>query len=187
MNDSADREERFRRAYVAAYDDVLRFVQRRIAPGQAEDVVAEAMLVAWRRVEELPTDPGDARAWLFGIARNCLLNDTRTHRRRDALGVRLAQQVAGGDLTPDDAVADRVAGRLDLAAAWAQLSPADQEVIALSVFEDLTSAQAGAVLGVSAAATRLRLSRARSALRRRLEGAAPRPGPAAASYEEMHS
>ena len=39
---------------------------------------------------DLPTEPGDARAWIFGIARDCLLNHDRSRRRQAALAVRLA-------------------------------------------------------------------------------------------------
>lgn len=49
MNESPeDLRRQFGAAYDAAYDDVLRFVQRRSEPGRAEDVVAETMLLAWR-------------------------------------------------------------------------------------------------------------------------------------------
>ncbi len=185
MSTATSRAERFRLLYVDAYDDVLRFVQRRIGPDRAEDVVAEAMTVVWRRVDEVPTEHGDARAWLFGIARNCVLNTHRTRRRHDALAVRLAEVEA---LAPASGVvsdtADLVDRRVDVAAAWARLAASDQEVLALSVFEDLTSRQAGAVLGISAEAFRLRLARVRRALRRDLEGAATRV--ATLTYEEMH-
>ncbi|WP_040156764.1 RNA polymerase sigma factor [Mobilicoccus massiliensis] len=162
-----EREERFRTAYLATYDDLLRYVRRRLDRG-AEDVVAEAMTIAWRRVDDLPADLGDGRAWIFGIARNCLLNQRRTHRRTETLGVRLAD--AGRTGATDDV--DLVVSRVDLARAWAGLSAREQEVLALVVFEDLDSTRAGRVLGISPVAVRLRLSRARRALRLRLEGAA---------------
>ena len=171
---NSSEQERFEAVYAHAYDDVLRFVQRRMYAsdvGLAEDVVADAMLVAWRRVGELPVELGDARAWLFGIARNCLLNSARSLRRHDALGVRVAQ-ASGSGTTPD--AADAVATQVDLSAAWEKLSPGDQEVVGLAVFEGLTSAQAAAVVGTTSGAFRIRLSRARAALRRHLEGAAQR-------------
>lgn len=180
MNTSTAGRDRFQAVYADAYDDVLRFVQRRTDPAGAEDVVAEAMLVAWRRADELPADPGEARAWLFGIAGHCLLNAHRGRRRQDALGVRLAGAEATGPPGGDDA--DLVIRRVDLAAAWARLSTSDQDVLALTVFDGLTSPQAGALLGISAAAYRLRLSRARAALRRHLEGAA---SPAGTPDKEM--
>ena len=105
--------------YERAYGDVVRFAQRR-AGTHAEDVAADAFLVAWRRLDELPVDPDDARAWLFGIARNVMLNHRRGAERRDALTVRVAQ--VGPSLVTDED-ADLVAHRVDdpCAIAGAQL------------------------------------------------------------------
>jgi RNA polymerase sigma-70 factor (ECF subfamily) len=167
---SASREARFRAAYEATHDDLLRFVQRRVDPSHAEDVTAEVFLVAWRRLDDLPKELDDARPWLFGVARATMLNHHRGVRRRDALAVRLAEATPmnGSSPTDDDAVS-----RFDLAAAWARLSAAEQEVLSLAVWEDLDSARAGTVLGCSATAYRLRLSRARRSLSRHLEAASP--------------
>lgn len=173
----SSREQRFRDLYRAAYPDLLRFVRRRLGdetdPG-AEDVVAEVMLVAWRRLDDVPTDPSDARAWLFGVARHTMANTRRRAERRGSLAVRLAADGAAVEATaapPDD-----VEQRLDVAAAWATLRPAEQEAIALSVLDGLTGPEAARLLGITATAYRLRLSRARRTLRRRLEGA-PVPSP----------
>ncbi|MCU1548112.1 MAG: polymerase, sigma-24 subunit, subfamily [Arthrobacter sp.] len=76
LSRTPDREHTFRSLYEAAYPDLIRFVQRRAHPDHAEDVVAEAFLVVWRRLDELPGLHGDARAWIFGVARNILLNTT---------------------------------------------------------------------------------------------------------------
>ncbi|QNN54409.1 RNA polymerase sigma factor [Nocardioides mesophilus] len=162
------REARFRAVYEATYDDLLRFAQRRVDLSHAEDVAADVFLVAWRRLDDMPDEVADARPWLFGVARATILNHRRGSRRRDALAVRLADAALTGDLHPGD---DLAASRLDLAAAWAQLSDADQEAISLVVWEGLSSAQAGVVLGCSATAYRIRLSRARRSLRQHLEAA----------------
>ncbi|WP_163513082.1 RNA polymerase sigma factor [Fodinicola acaciae] len=159
-----DRVARFRALFADAYGDVLRFAQRRVHPSHAEDVAADAFLVAWRRLDDAPTRFDDLRAWLFGIARHCLLNARRGHGRQDALAVRVAES----STPPPTADADFLALRVDLAAAWRQLSDAEQEVLSLTVFEDLTSSQAARVLGVSSASYRLRLMRARRALRHHL-------------------
>lgn len=160
-------EKRFRELFDAAYLDVLRFVQRRLGPdlvsASADDVVSDAFLVAWRRADSIPAEAEEARAWLFGIARNCLLNQGRSHRRQDTLGVRLADTTRH---TPDSA--DLAVTRADLARAWGRLTSGEQEVLAMAVLDGLTSVQAGATLGISAGAYRLRLSRARAALRAHL-------------------
>lgn len=175
-----DREARFRALYADAYADVLRFAQRRVHPSHAEDVTADAFLVAWRRLDDLPNGRDDVRAWLFGIARHCLLNTQRGQERRDALAVRVAETVSSAGLA-DGLDADLVAQRIDLAAAWRRLSETDQEALSLTVFEDLTSPQAGRVLGITAASYRLRLLRARRALRRQLDLAE------SSSYEQMET
>ncbi len=163
----AGREARFRAVHEATYADLLRFAQRRVPPGQAEDVAADVFLVAWRRLDDLPVDVADARPWLFGVARATILNHRRGVRRRDALAVRLAEVAPGvGDGE------DLAAARLDLARGWALLTAGEQEAISLAVWDGLTSAEAGVVLGCSATAYRLRLSRARRALRGHV-GAAP--------------
>ena len=155
----------FRSCYEQTYDDLLRFVQRRAHPSHAEDVVADVFLVAWCRLPDLPRDLDCARAWLFGIAYKTLANARRGQDRREALALRVADH-----LQPTDAGADPdlVAARLDLASAWRSLSAAHQEALALRAWDGLTSPQAAAVLGISPTAYRLRLSRARRALRTHL-------------------
>lgn len=162
------REERFRSLYADAYEDVLRFVQRRVDPSHAEDVAAEAFLVAWRRLEEAPARPDDLRAWLFGVARHCLLNARRGQRRGEALAVRIAAAVPTESDT-ERLDQDLVALRIDLMVAWQQLAAGDQEVLALTVFEGLNSRLAGRVMGITPVAYRVRLVRARRDLRRHLE------------------
>jgi RNA polymerase sigma-70 factor, ECF subfamily len=162
-----EREQRFREIYDAAYVDLLRFVSRRVHPTHAEDVVGEVMLVAWRRLDDVPADLSAARAWLFGVARKTLQNTRRREDRHDAVAVRLAAVPHGrADVGQDP---DLVAYRVDIAAAWPLLSAVHQEAIALSVLDGLTAPEAAAVLGISSTAFRLRLSRARRTLRRHID------------------
>lgn len=163
----AAREAVFRALYDKTYGDLLRFVQRRVHPSHAEDVVADVYLVAWRRLADLPTGAEDARAWLFGVARRSLLNARRGQDRHRALAVRIAEVGPTASGTADGA-ADLVDRQLDIAAAWPRLSPTDQEALALTVWDGLSAPEAAAVLQISAVAFRLRLSRARRALRHHL-------------------
>ncbi|MFF0267557.1 RNA polymerase sigma factor [Kribbella sp. NPDC004536] len=161
-------EERFVALFEATYADLVRFAQRRVPEPQAEDIVAEAFLVAWRRPDDIPKGPADARAWLFGIARNVILNTHRGARRQHAVAVRLAETTAAfGSGVDDDA--DLVARQVDLTRAWGRLTEVHQEALALAVLDDLTAPQAATVLGISPVAFRLRLSRARRALRSLLD------------------
>ncbi|GAA1585203.1 sigma-70 family RNA polymerase sigma factor SigL [Kribbella sancticallisti] len=176
------RASRFVALYEATYVDLMRFAQRRVPETQAEDVVGEALLVAWRRLDEVPAHLPDARAWMFGIVRNTILNTHRGVRRQQALAVRLAESTAAW--SPDDA--DLVTRRVDLARAWERLSAVHQEALALAVIDDLSARQAAAVLGITAVAFRLRLSRARHALRAQL-GHRAKPAAAPAGLIERQN
>jgi RNA polymerase sigma-70 factor (ECF subfamily) len=180
-----EREARFRALYGDAYPDLLRFVSRRVHPSFAEDVVADTFLAAWRRMDDLPVEPGSARAWLFGTARRSLLNEQRGARRREALAVRIAEFP---EIEPDPGLdPDQVAARMDLAASWRRLTLADQEVLALTAWDELTSAEAATVLGISPVAYRLRLSRSRRALRRLLDQQPPSEPSRGSLIQEGHS
>lgn len=158
----ASPEADFRQLYASSYGDVLRFVQRRCHPSHAEDVAAEVFLVAWRRYADLPADADGRRAWLFGVAHKTLANARRGQARREALAVRIQDVSTGVDPGTHP---DLVATRLDLHRAWQHLSPLHQETLSLAIWDGLSSEQAGELLGISATAYRLRLSRARRALR----------------------
>lgn len=178
------REETFRCLYDSAYVDLLRFVQRRVHPAHADDVVAEVFLVAWRRLDDVPGVGGDsgaggegieigaARAWLFGVARLLLLSTRREHTRQHALAVRVA-----GAGVPEADEAGAAADRIELGGAWRKLSVSDQETIALSVWDGLSAPEAAVVLHISPVAFRLRLSRARRRLRRHLDHGAALAAP----------
>ena len=78
--------------------DLLRFLERRVGTNDAADALSETMIAAWRHSARLPDDDAEARMWLFGIARNTILNVARGERRRTRLAQRLQQ--SAGDLTP---------------------------------------------------------------------------------------
>lgn len=169
-----DREGRFGEVYDAGYADLMRFVSRRVRPGEAEDVVAEVFTVAWRRFEELPTELDEPRAWLFGIAHRTVLATNRAAGQRSALTLQLLDHPRHAPHPHGDA--DMTANRLDLLAAWERLDPVHAEALALAAWDGLSSAQAGLVLDISPVAFRIRLSRARRALRRHLDLPPPASG-----------
>ena len=194
----ADRQ-RFDNLYSANYPDVYRFILRRIGsidPTRAEDIAHETFLTAWRRLDSVPKPPNESKAWLYKVARGHLLHDQRCIGRRAALAVKIADQArtqmqTGGGIFAalggfDRRAPDEVAStRIDLANLWDSLTAAEQEVIALVAWDDLTSAQAGQVLGISAATFRVRLTRARAAVRRLVASAdaVPNGHPAANKNE----
>lgn len=74
---------------------LLAYFERRVTPrADAADLLAETMLIAWRRVDHLPADAERQRMWLFAIAANVLANHRRSLSRRSALADRLRQHLA---------------------------------------------------------------------------------------------
>jgi RNA polymerase sigma factor (sigma-70 family) len=159
------RQARFRLVYDANYHLVLGYALRRTPSREdAEDVVAETFLTAWRRLEQVPAG-GEARLWLYGVARRALANQQRGERRRVRLtGVLHAESVlhASRATDPDHEVAR-------VAAAFARLSEDDREVLTLAAWEDLDAGEIATVIGRSRNAARIRLHRARRRLARELD------------------
>jgi hypothetical protein len=96
-----ERERRFD-ALVEAYSaDVVSYCAWRSgSASDTEDAVAEVLLTAWRRLDDVPA--GDAaRAWLYATARRVLANQRRSTRRRAALAERLALTAPPEAPTPD--------------------------------------------------------------------------------------
>lgn len=165
-------DSRFRRLYAEHATAVHRFALRRAGPDVADDVLAETFLVAWRRLDDVPADR--ERAWLLTTARWVLSGLARSGRRRDSLLIRLP--VPPHEPDPAPAVADA----LDVRRALARLSPVDQELLRLIEWDQLTHAEAAAVLGCGVAALSVRLRRARARFGRALlaDNASDRPPPA---------
>jgi RNA polymerase sigma-70 factor (ECF subfamily) len=154
---SSERRERFDDIFAACYDPLLAYARRRV-DSSADDVVAETLTIAWRRLDELPPDP---LPWLFGVARRVIASDRRGEGRRLALLQRLASEGS----PPHQG--DRQDANSALLAALATLGEADREALLLVAWDELTPQRAAAALGCSAVAFRVRLHRAR----RRLRGA----------------
>lgn len=154
--------ERFRRLFEDAYRPLLAYALRRTSSASdAEEVVAETLLVAWRRQRDVPFGE-EAIPWLYGVARRVLANQRRSLRRRHRLE-RLLQPVTRSSTEPDaqqsiDAVVT----------AMQRVPEADREVLRLAAWEGLSHAEIGISLGCSENAAALRLHRARRRLRTEL-------------------
>lgn len=165
LPDPPTASERFTQLFDAEAAAVLAYLLRRIrTPVDAADALADTFLVAWTRIDEVPTGAG-ARPWLFGVARMTLLNLKRGQSRRTGLAARLR-----AELETDRPVAGpATSAGADLLAAMSKLRDDDREVLLLVGLDGLTSEQASIVLSISPGATRLRLHRARKRLRHLLE------------------
>jgi RNA polymerase sigma-70 factor (ECF subfamily) len=164
-------EAAFRQLYEETSPRVYGYVRRRCPDSDCDDILAEAYLVAWRHFDRLPADPVP---WLIRAARNALSNHRRSLARQDRLAdeSRWVHEAAGPDC------ANQAIERADLLAALAALGPDDREVLLLTGWDGLDSLGVATVLGISAAAARARLSRARRRLERAYTARQPGPSPA---------
>jgi len=161
MGPGAEAEEVFRRLYEAHYRQICAFARRRVGEADADDAVAETFLVAWRRLESIPE--GDlAVAWLYGVARRVLSQQHRGGRRRVRLIARLGGFRQDGSQGTVDL--ERVDEQQLVRSALATLREADQEILRLSEWEELSAAQLAAVFGCSTNAVAIRLHRAHKRL-----------------------
>lgn len=137
---------------------VLAYALRRCGPDDAADVVSETFVVAWRRIHDVPAEPG-VKPWLYGVARRVLANQRRGIRRRGALAERVAAHLRPSvELIPP---IETTHADLVVHDALSQLPDADREVLALTVWEQLSPSEIAVVLGISGSAARKRLFRAR--------------------------
>ena len=168
------RRERFEALVPALVDPLRRFLARRTDPATADDVLAETLLVCWRRLDDVPEEP---LPWAYGVARNCLANATRGVRRQERLAARIAVVDPPAATTSGPGEGDDP----DLAEAIGALREEDAELLRLWAWEQLTPAEIAAVLDVTPNAVSIRLHRAREKLREEL-----RKTGAAAGHEESN-
>lgn len=156
--------ERFEEVFELHSRAILAYALRRADAADAADALSETMLVAWRRLDDVPDEP-ETRPWLIGVARRVLANQRRSAARRLRLGQRLRQEVAEayGDLHARDIPSTA------LERAMAALPERDREMLTLTAWDGLEPTEAAAVLSIRPAAARTRLHRARSRLKRELE------------------
>lgn len=168
----------FVRLYNEHFDEVHAFCARRVGRSDADDVAAEVFAVAWRRIDDVT--PGAQRAWIFGVARRVVLNQWRSKSRRARLVERTRATGSGRAPEQPETVVVRRAEDDEVLTALRDLRDADQEILRLSAWEELSGPEIAVVLGISTAAVQQRLHRAKKRLARRL---APEPDAGARGQE----
>lgn len=171
---SGEEHASFRRLFDDAYRPLLAYALRRAeSAADAEEVVAETLLIAWRRRDELPIGEGRI-PWLYGVARRSVANQRRGQQRRSRLERTLAPLTRSSQ-DPEQAAQLADATRA-VVAATRRLPGTDQEVLRLAAWEGLSHAEISISLGCSENGAALRLHRARQRLREELLKEAGFPG-----------
>lgn len=138
-------------------DTVYRYVARRLAPTNAEDVVSEVFAIAYAIRGRYDPSRSSALPWLYGIATNLI----RRHHRREA---ELLQAYALSGVHPelpdaphhDDDLGPALAGAL------AAMRREHRDVLLLHALADLTYEEIAVALDVPIGTVRGWLSRARA-------------------------
>jgi RNA polymerase sigma-70 factor (ECF subfamily) len=162
------RRARFESVARAVMPELLRFLRRRADADTADDALSDALLVLWRRFDEVDQLAPDVRLpWCYGVARGCLANARRSAERRHRLWLRVVQSPearAGATVERDDGGLD---GRLDVA--LGSLRDGDRDVLRLWAWEQLEPREIAVVLEITPNAASIRLHRATKRLRSLLE------------------
>ncbi|WP_338698810.1 sigma-70 family RNA polymerase sigma factor [Streptomyces sp. Q6] len=160
--------ELFAEFYRRHLDAVMRFVARRVDdPHTVADLTAEIFLAVLDSAHTYRPGLGSETGWLYGIARNVV----SAERRRVARDTRRDQRVSGRRLLEADDIT-RIEERVDAerrgrraAVAMESLPDGERAVLELIAVDELTVTEAAAALGIRQVTARVRLHRARKALR----------------------
>lgn len=151
------------------FDAVHAYLQRRIGRDLADELSAEAFLVAFDGRARYDLSRPDARPWLFGIATNLL----HRHRRHELRELRAhARSAAGPVLDAFDGVDARIDAsgtRRKLIDALAGVPADELDALLLLAWADFSYTEIAEALDVPIGTVRSRLSRARARIRAALE------------------
>jgi RNA polymerase sigma factor (sigma-70 family) len=149
-------------------ETIGRFVARRVDdPHTAADLTAEVFIAVIDSAAGYRADRGSQLGWLYGVARNVIAAE----HRRAARQLKVTGRVAGHRLLDVDDIA-RIEERIDAEAtarrtyrALGELPERTRALLELVAVDGLPVAEAASALGMSPVAARVRLHRARRAVR----------------------
>jgi RNA polymerase sigma-70 factor (ECF subfamily) len=171
----AARRDRFEEVARDLIEPLRRFLARRTDAATADDVLADTLLVCWRRFDEMPEE---SLPWAYGVARHCLANAERGVRRQARVAAKIAVvDPPAGSAPAESSSTSTASGREDaVVEALAAMRPEDAELLRLWAWEQLTPAEIATVLDVTTNAVSIRLHRARGRLRDELRKIETAPG-----------
>jgi RNA polymerase sigma factor (sigma-70 family) len=170
IEESLERPQAFAALFDRHFDQIHRYLARRLGNDRADDVAATTFAVAFERRATF-RDHVDALPWLFGIATNLLRNEWRAERRAlDAL----AELTVSADRGRVEGAGTDSVGISELLAG---LDADQRDVLLLHAWEGFSYQEIAAALRVPIGTVRSRLSRARAHLRPLIDGGPRRRGP----------
>jgi len=142
---------------------------------EAEDVVHDAFVAVWRKIDRFDAERGALRAWLMTVVRNRAID--RVRARRVSIDVDDADERSllrtGPNPTMEDALSR--ASAADLRTAMASLPDDQRHALELAYFEGYTYREVADLTGVPAGTANGRLRLALGKLREALTGTTAAP------------
>lgn len=180
---SSDAYSEFFRRHVGS---ITKYAVRRCgSPEDVADLVAECFLVALQASHKYVPETDTALPWLFGISRRLVAKQRRKHAGNRRLEVKASNAFPAFTASEENEIASAIDASRQaprLAKAMAALTAAERDVLELVAYDGLSPSEAAAALDITPNAARLRLSRARRAVRVMIEPA-PVAGAAAEGAE----
>lgn len=142
-----------RQLYRAYGRELYGFAVRRLGdPGAAEELVQDVFVRAWRHAGDYEAARGSVRTWLYGIARNAIVDAERRRGRRPALGAG-----DGGDAPSGDEPVERALLGWQVQHAFSRLTPEHREVILLAHVQGLRLREIAEAKGLAEGTVKSRL------------------------------
>ena len=166
-----ERTPEFLEEVFAAHGKALRAFADRLTGGgpEAEDLVQETFLRAWRHPAALTGSSASARAWLFTVTRN-LATDRWRRLGANSMQSLLTDPASADGSGPDSSrFADRVLEEAVVSLALDELSLEHRQVLLHAIWLDESVAQIASNLGIAPGTVKSRLHYALKALRFALE------------------
>jgi RNA polymerase sigma-70 factor (ECF subfamily) len=154
--DAPDRED-FREWVRPHWDAMCRISARLARPGERDDVLQNALLLAWRRRDQFDPARGSARNWLLAVTAN---EARKSHRPR------LHVELVDRDLPP--AVAPASAD-VDLQRALRRLPKRQRLAVELHYYAGLSIAETAQAMACAEGTVKSTLAAARGRLRTHVE------------------
>jgi len=145
---------------------LVRFSRSIVGDADAEDVVQDVLIIAWRKLPGLRA-PDAFAAWLYRIASHACLRRARSRPRILPLSAALEREDSHGS---------RAVEEFDVKRVLTALPPRQRAVMHLTLIEGMSDSEIGCVLAIEAASVRSHRRRARETLRRLLGVSKPSGG-----------
>ena len=192
VNDTANREEESRQDLTRQHADLIRkiaadkdreafrvlyswyaprvksyLMRFKLNAEQAEDLAQEIMVTLWRKAVQYDPAKAAPSTWIFRIARNRFIDQTRKQKYPEVDADDHLQHLAAPETADQPVIDQQIAGNVK--AALNTLNADQRQVIELSFFEEMSHSQIAEHLSLPLGTVKSRIRLAFKALRPELE------------------